>query len=743
MVKQDLATYQSDCVDYMLRSTKESKKTLIVKSPTGSGKTIMLMFFIKEYIDNFNDCAFVWLCPGNGNLEEQSQKNVEAKCPELNTKKLSNVLSEGFEAGDIAFINWELVTKKGNLSLQEGERKNLFEKIANAHRSGLNFIIIIDEEQTNDTRKAQYVIDAFDAKKQIRVSATAKERPDCLFYEISEEDVINAHFITKAIFINDGLKKESVTTKNETETLIDLALEKRNLIHGEYKKISRDINPLIVIQFPSSSDTLITSVEKYLNEKGISYDNGLLAKWMSDEKDKINLGFDPDWDISDENAFPIVLLMKQAISEGWDCPRAKILVKLRDNMDEDFEIQTIGRIRRMPERMHYDNETLDNCFLYTLDSKYVESVRQSTTTLFEIKKCKLKVDSSCFNLTKEFRNDDSGTFDEKKAYECLISYYENKYHISNDIEENEKKLANNGYILIDSIRKKVKQGKFDTLNQIKNGSDLNNIDIDFAVDTHKYGLELKNSVYHICQHAGVDASAFSNLLKTLFRKDNPFNRRKHILKLSKKGFYAFVINNEDILSEDVKEATNKLTAQLKLNYKPVEGTFKVPESEFVKFDPFERSNDSLEKNVYSDYNEQTLVKGIRSTSERLFERYCEVDPKVKKVYKNGDSGIQYFSIVYFDSFGKEWLFYPDYLIQLENNEIWIIECKGGETSTGENKNIDPKVANKFDALKDYAISHNMNFGFVRDLNDKLYLNNSVYCDSLQETEKWISIKNFF
>ena len=62
--------------------------------------------------------------------------------------------------------------------------------------------------------------------------------------------------------------------------------------------------------------------------------------------------------------------MKQAISTGWDCPRAKILVKLRDNMSEDFETQTIGRIRRMPQAHHYENTLLDNCYLYTFDEKY-------------------------------------------------------------------------------------------------------------------------------------------------------------------------------------------------------------------------------------------------------------------------------------------------------------------------------------------------------------------------------------
>lgn len=59
--------------------------------------------------------------------------------------------------------------------------------------------------------------------------------------------------------------------------------------------------------------------------------------------------------------------MKQAVATGWDCPRAKILVKLREGMGDVFTIQTIGRIRRMPEHKHYSNELLDYAYIYTFD----------------------------------------------------------------------------------------------------------------------------------------------------------------------------------------------------------------------------------------------------------------------------------------------------------------------------------------------------------------------------------------
>lgn len=50
-------------------------------------------------------------------------------------------------------------------------------------------------------------------------------------------------------------------------------------------------------------------------------------------------------DIKNHDAKQAFLLFKQAIATGWDCPRAKILIKLRENMSDTFSIQTIGRIR--------------------------------------------------------------------------------------------------------------------------------------------------------------------------------------------------------------------------------------------------------------------------------------------------------------------------------------------------------------------------------------------------------------
>jgi len=89
----------------------------------------------------------------------------------------------------------------------------------------------------------------------------------------------------------------------------------------------------------------------------ISANNGRLAVWLSGEKNKDGL--------EELNGLQDVLIFKQAIAQGWDCPRAAILVSYRNVRSEDFGIQTVGRILRMPHRKHYTHDDLNHGYVYT------------------------------------------------------------------------------------------------------------------------------------------------------------------------------------------------------------------------------------------------------------------------------------------------------------------------------------------------------------------------------------------
>lgn len=86
---------------------------------------------------------------------------------------------------------------------------------------------------------------------------------------------------------------------------------------------------------------------------------------------------------------------------------------------------------------------------------------------------------------------------------------------------------------------------------------------------------------------------------------------------------------------------------------------------------------------------------------------------------------------------KQWLFYPDYIIKTTGGNIWIIEAKGG-MQAGHAKNIDRQVENKFNAFKKYAKKYNLHWGFVRDIDEELYINNTIYTEDMSG-ENWISL----
>ena len=128
-------------------------------------------------------------------------------------------------------------------------------------------------------------------------------------------------------------------------------------------------------------------------------------------------------------------------------------------------------------------------------------------------------------------------------------------------------------------------------------------------------------------------------------------------------------------------------------------------------------------------------------SKKKFEKFCERCDSIEWFYKNGDAGQQYLSIVYTDALQKQWLFYPDYIVQKENGETWLIETKGGEVS-GHSKNIDMQMGNKFLAFKRYAEQYGLKWGFVRDEDEQLYINNTEFAESMSD-EHWVAIEEEF
>ncbi len=122
--------------------------------------------------------------------------------------------------------------------------------------------------------------------------------------------------------------------------------------------------------------------------------------------------------------------------------------------------------------------------------------------------------------------------------------------------------------------------------------------------------------------------------------------------------------------------------------------------------------------------------------------YAENNPNIKWIYKNGESSAEYFSILYVDNDKKYNTFYPDFILQDKEDNIWIIETKGGENVDKTNRNIDEILTPlKYSTLKRFCEKHNFKYGFVRERHIqadkpilKLLSNVEKYIDDLDNKE---------
>lgn len=728
----ELARFQLRAISELTDAMAGPKREIVLKSCTGSGKTIILTHFMDEYCKSHPGVVFIWLTPGKGDLEEQSKEKMDRYIHGSSTKLLSDVMACGFEENDACFINWEKLTKKGNSALRDGERTNFAEHIRHALDGGLNFKIIVDESHQNDTIKADDIIGLFHSDKIIRCSATPKGYKDAVLINIPEEDVIREGLIKKLLIINENFPRH-ISVDDQISYLLDIAVAKRQELRAAFLRHKADINPLIVVQLPNRSDALLERVEEYFAGRGIACENNRLAVWLADKKQNLE-------DIDLPGAVPEAVIIKQAVATGWDCPRAHILVKLRDNMSETFEIQTIGRIRRMPEAKHYGDDLLDCCYLYTLDEKFTQSVKQSMgRDALDACRIFLKPEYRTFTLISEYKTDVPFPRDGRLALRVIGGYFETKYHTGRDTAENRAALEANGYSFAQDIVENTKTGSVASLDEDKIAG-LNDVSIHETMSTHRHGKEYHHCVGEIGLKVNLDYNSINTVLRKLFLAGLKWEGK--ITALDVRALYSFVINNKRKLTEDVREAMAAETAQLNLPAGGItERPVSFPQEMLFTYDGDAKSQSEMTKNVYKGYLSSAEK---RSMPEKLFERRCQDSGKVAWFHKNGDKGAEYFSIVYEDNLGRQKSFYPDYVVGMKDGRVWIVETKGGFTRTGESEDIDRYTAKKFAVLKKYLDKHGLQGGIVRQdkQSGELCICTDGYTDDIK-SKNWKLLSDVF
>lgn len=358
--------------DLWAHAPKDGKPAdLVLKAPTGSGKTFMLTHFVDSMLrqpDWQEDVAWVWITFSDELAMQSRDKFDKFLFPNVSNKLLTiDDFKEGrMGRNDILFLNWQkLVSKRASDRksrrpddpLLHKEQGFYFEEVVEAtHAEGRTFVMIIDESHKNVTAAAwRDVINQFAPRVILQVSATPEKTPDAeelrrhkaAYVVVENKDVVAAGLIKAEVVSQTEDDLNRYEQPDNDELMLDLAIEKRQEIADEWKRIGQNINPLVLIQLPNDEQKLKNTGVKnkeevvidYLRKKGVN--NERIAIWFDNKKQNLEGISEPDCKVE-------YLLFKYAAGTGWDCPRAHVLVMYREIQSDTFKTQTIGRILRNP-----------------------------------------------------------------------------------------------------------------------------------------------------------------------------------------------------------------------------------------------------------------------------------------------------------------------------------------------------------------------------------------------------------
>ncbi|WJJ95740.1 DEAD/DEAH box helicase [Algibacter luteus] len=706
-----LRKYQEEAVDRLLRDTYSLLKKpgahhkMVLKAPTGAGKTVTMAAYLNQLCNEIQDrldvpkrkVAFIWFAPNQ--LHLQSYLSLKDYFEELRTIKpiqFEDITAGKLQPNEMLFINWQSVNKANNLYIKENEQgKDLIKFVYNAMLNDIEIVCILDEAHYHaNGKKAKELLQKINAKIEIDVSATPLFKSD-YGYTIRRDEVIEAEMIKKNVILNPALDHHNQQGRSLNQVLLDEALKKRNEIAQAYKEQGTNINPLLLIQLPNETkkesaldNQIIEEVETYLKVKDITTQNHRLAVWLSKEKSNLDA-------IEDADSFTDVLLFKQAIALGWDCPRAAVLLIFREIKQEHFGIQTVGRILRMPEQKHYVNPILNNGYVYTNLSKDVihivqediDYIVQNRATRIENYQ-PLALDSTFVN-TRLTRNRLGSKF-----RKCLYQAAEAYFGLTRDatqtngltIEEFNKKQLATKFIELDVDQIEIPIPKDVELAIVEGATRVEDKE-KFAKTTNELNVLFRQFCRdHVGGYAKADSTPVLELgLKMLFEDYVLMDEFRAIKVILFENHRPKLVELIDQALEKHEALLQQKAAQMS---KRVEHTqWDVPKERiFNEYYQFR----NVEQHALEPFYEYTSA----SRPEREFVSFLEQHKThLEWWYKNGDKNKEDFAVTYEDVNGVTRGFYVDFVIKLKNGSIALFDTKTLDS--------DPNFARKHNALYHY------------------------------------------
>ena len=752
-----------------------NRRQVVLKAPTGAGKTVMaseMLATLTEELQSrsdlpFRQVAFIWIAPNK--LHQQSYFKMKNFFTE--TKLLKPVMfdeldqSDGIiHQGEVLFVNWESINSKNNLIVRDNEQGlSLYDIARKTREENIPIIVVIDEEHlfwTKTADKSKAVLEKINAKVEIRISATPKTQAEYLV-NIDRQEVIREEMIKEGVLLNPDVTSGYANDIALNEHLINKALEKRQQIADAYKKEGVNINPLLLIQLPNDTTDAMTAddtkimeqVVQYLDVmQGINTDNHRLAVWLS--KQKTNLE-----DIERNDNLTEVLLFKQAIALGWDCPRAAVLLIFRKLTSDTFTVQTVGRILRMPEQRFYRNPLLNKGYVYTDISKdkiqivaddmdylhkaVLQAVRRNNLDNVQlVSYYEVRRSADRNRLGPDFRRVLTKTFEDMWTTTTPLTIpflFEDEGEESNDEEiDMQSTIAKNRQAAErQRIRLDVKNVNIEIPADIFFQNDVNTtIETGQKAKFTRTAGEVDRVYIDWCRQM---LSGYEKAHSTGVLANYLLEAMENLFELFETEAKKVVLYHENRpkFADVVSKALDRYARQLKQRQQEAKKrSFEQYEWEVPEDRTYTEENHVIKDNMEDHALLPFIELRTASTPEQEFALFLESHrDSIDWWYKNGDSGREHYAVAYTNSQGDKSLFYVDFVIKMNNGQVFLFDTK--------TENSDPDAPQKHNALLDYmqneenSPKHLQGGIIVHDINHSgNWLYSPLPIDNTYDTRGW-------
>ena len=291
--------------------------------------------------------------------------------------------------------HWKLLSQEPNLdaygslwaSSEEARRQKgsiAKSSLGNVMRL-LRPMVVIDEGHHGYTETALKTIDGFNPCFMLELSATPRisdggadgtASGSNILVDVRGTDLDEAEMIKLPIQVDVRHWTDWQSCLSASVQRLNAVAEQAQALQGE---TGRYIRPILLVQVERTGKDQIDAgfihavhVREYLTQLGFT-DRQIREK--TSEKDEIG-----DEELLSPASEVRVIVTKQALQEGWDCPFAYVLCALSASKGKRAMTQLVGRILRMPHVAKTGVAALDACYVLCNDAttgEVVKAIKQS------------------------------------------------------------------------------------------------------------------------------------------------------------------------------------------------------------------------------------------------------------------------------------------------------------------------------------------------------------------------------